>query len=251
MIVLAASFLIRAVGDASGDATGPTFLSWLSPIGWGQQVRPYAGDRFWVLLIPCLFIPLALWAAFALESRRDLGAGLLPDRAGRASASPRLRSPLALAWRHQYPMLVGWLIAYAALGGIVGSIINDLGDMMDTPQAQQMISALGGTDVLLDAFVALEFSVLAFVTAAYGIVAAHRLTTEEADGHAEPILATSVSRTRFLMSHLVVALAGIVVKNGIVLTDTYNHYSRDDGVEPIKAMLLTISQRVQIGRAHV
>ena len=43
----------------------------------------------------------------------------------------------------------------------------------------------------------------------------------------------------------IVALAGIVVKNGIVLTDTYNHYNRDDGVEPIKAMLLTISQRVR------
>jgi multidrug efflux pump len=43
----------------------------------------------------------------------------------------------------------------------------------------------------------------------------------------------------------IVALAGIVVKNGIVLTDTFNHYVRDDGVEHVKAMLLTISQRVR------
>ncbi|RYG96596.1 MAG: efflux RND transporter permease subunit, partial [Alphaproteobacteria bacterium] len=43
----------------------------------------------------------------------------------------------------------------------------------------------------------------------------------------------------------IVALAGIVVKNGIVLTDTYNHYNRGDGVEPVKAMLITISQRVR------
>ena len=105
---------------------------------------------------------------------------------------------MALAWRLQYPMLVGWLVAYAILSGIVGSIINDLGDMMDTPQAQEMITALGGTDVLMDAFIALEFSILAFITAAYGIVAARRLATEEADGHAEPVLATNVSRTRFL-----------------------------------------------------
>ena len=77
--------------------------------------------------------------------------------------------------------------------------------MMDTPQAQEMIPALGGTDVLMDAFIALEFSILAFITAAYGIVAARRLATEEADGHAEPVLATHVSRTRFLLSHLAVA----------------------------------------------
>jgi multidrug efflux pump len=43
----------------------------------------------------------------------------------------------------------------------------------------------------------------------------------------------------------IVALAGIVVKNGIVLIDTYNHYNRDDGVEPIKAMLITAAQRVR------
>jgi ABC-2 type transport system permease protein len=208
MIVLAVAYLLRAVGDALGDAAGPTALSWLSPIGWGQQVRPFAGDRFALLLIPLAFSVAALAVAFALEARRDLGAGLLPDRSGRATAAPGLRSPLALAWRLQYPMLVGWLVAYAILSGIVGSIINDLGDMMDTPQAQEMITALGGTDVLMDAFIALEFSILAFITAAYGIMAARRLSTEEADGHAEPVLATHVSRTRFLLSHLTVALVG-------------------------------------------
>ena len=43
----------------------------------------------------------------------------------------------------------------------------------------------------------------------------------------------------------IVALTGIVVKNGIVLIDTYNHYNRDDGVEPVKAMLLTVAQRIR------
>ncbi|MEQ1771503.1 MAG: efflux RND transporter permease subunit [Devosia sp.] len=59
-------------------------------------------------------------------------------------------------------------------------------------------------------------------------------------------LAITGSPFSMIMTGLgIVALAGIVVKNGIVLTDTYNHYNRDDGVEPIKAMLLTISQRVR------
>ena len=46
--VLAAAYLLRAVGDATGVDTS-TWLSWLSPIGWAQQVRPFAGDRWWVL----------------------------------------------------------------------------------------------------------------------------------------------------------------------------------------------------------
>ncbi|MEP7239822.1 MAG: efflux RND transporter permease subunit [Devosia sp.] len=62
------------------------------------------------------------------------------------------------------------------------------------------------------------------------------------------MLGLAITHTPFsmIMTGLgIVALAGIVVKNGIVLTDTYNHYNRDDGVEPIKAMLLTVSQRVR------
>ncbi|MDB5621657.1 MAG: efflux transporter permease subunit [Devosia sp.] len=50
----------------------------------------------------------------------------------------------------------------------------------------------------------------------------------------------------FVMTGLgIVALAGIVVKNGIVLIDTYNEYNREQGVEPIKAMLITTAQRVR------
>lgn len=208
LVVLAATFLLRALGDVLGDASNPGLLTWLSPIGWGQQVRPFAGDRFWVLLLPVVFTVMSLAAAVALSSRRDLGAGLLPQRQGRAAARASLRSPLALAWRLQKGLLVGWLVAYAVFGAIIGSIINDLGDMMDTPQAQEMIIALGGSDVLLDAFIGLEFSILAFVTAAYGIVAVHRLAVEEADGHTEAVLATSVSRLSMLSSHVVVAVVG-------------------------------------------
>jgi multidrug efflux pump len=36
-----------------------------------------------------------------------------------------------------------------------------------------------------------------------------------------------------------------VVKNGIVLIDTYNDYHRHQNVEAVKAMLLTVSQRVR------
>ncbi|MDY6962590.1 MAG: efflux RND transporter permease subunit, partial [Pseudomonadota bacterium] len=59
------------------------------------------------------------------------------------------------------------------------------------------------------------------------------------------MVVTGMSFSAIMTGLGIVALAGIVVKNGIVLIDTYNHYNRDEGVEPIKAMLLTISQRVR------
>ena len=59
------------------------------------------------------------------------------------------------------------------------------------------------------------------------------------------MVVTGMSFSAIMTGLGIVALAGIVVKNGIVLIDTYNHYTRDDGVEPVKAMLITASQRVR------
>ena len=59
------------------------------------------------------------------------------------------------------------------------------------------------------------------------------------------MVVTGMSFSAIMTGLGIVALAGIVVKNGIVLIDTYNHYNRDDGVEPVKAMLITASQRVR------
>jgi multidrug efflux pump len=59
------------------------------------------------------------------------------------------------------------------------------------------------------------------------------------------MLVTGMSFSAIMTGLGVVALAGIVVKNGIVLIDTYNDYNRHQGVEPVKAMLLTTAQRVR------
>jgi len=59
------------------------------------------------------------------------------------------------------------------------------------------------------------------------------------------MVVTQMSFSAIMTGLGIVALAGIVVKNGIVLIDTYNHYNREEHVEPIKAMLITISQRVR------
>jgi multidrug efflux pump len=59
------------------------------------------------------------------------------------------------------------------------------------------------------------------------------------------MVVTGMSFSAIMTGLGIVALAGIVVKNGIVLIDTYNQYNREEGVEPIKAMLITASQRVR------
>ena len=205
--VLAAAYLLRAAGDASGVDTS-NWLSWLSPIGWAQQVRAFAGDRWWVLAYLVAFAVLVSAAAYALVARRDHGAGLLAQRPGRAVASTSLATPLALAVRLHRGGLTGWLVGIALGGLMMGSIASQVGEFVDTPQARDMVLKLGGAQGLVDAFLSAEMGLLAFIVSAYGISAALRLRSEETAGRVEPILATRVSRLRWASSHVTVALAG-------------------------------------------
>ncbi len=204
---LAVVYVLRAVGDTA-SATGPTWLSWLSPIGWAQQLRPYAGDRWWSLAITIGFAVLATAAAVALAARRDLNAGLMADRPGPAHASSLLRGPLGLAWRLQRDVLLAWTGAFLLGGLIVGGIAANIGGFVAGPQAQQLITELGGQQGLTNAFLAAELGMLGVIVSAYGIQAALRLRTEEIAGHVEPMLATATGRARWMLSHIVVALAG-------------------------------------------
>ncbi|KGM08353.1 anibiotic ABC transporter, partial [Cellulomonas bogoriensis 69B4 = DSM 16987] len=80
--VLAGAFVLRAVGDlmgtveASGVEVTSAWPSWLSPLGWGQQVRPYADDRWWVLALPVLTALALVAVAAVLQARRDVGLGM-------------------------------------------------------------------------------------------------------------------------------------------------------------------------------
>jgi ABC-2 type transport system permease protein len=207
---LGAAYLLRAVGDSTGDG-GPTWLSWLSPIGWGQQVRPYAGDRWWVFLIFIASWVAACGLVYLLVSRRDMGSGVLADRPGPARASAGLRSPLALAWRLHRNALLGWTAGFTLLGLVLGGVAANVGDMLGSDQARELIEQLGGKQALSDAFLAAEMGFVGAFASAFGIQAAMRLRTEEVELRAEPLLATAVGRIRWAASHIMVALVGSAV----------------------------------------
>jgi polyether ionophore transport system permease protein len=208
--VLGGAYLIRAIGDSTGT-DGPTWFSWLSPLAWSAHGRPFAGDRWWALLIPIVFAGVLVLGAFALVDRRDVGAGLLPDRPGPARGAAGLGSAFGLAWRLQRGALLGWSIAYVIAGLVFGGIATNVGDLANSDSARDMITKLGGQQGLTDAFMATEMGFLAMITAAFGIQAASRLRTEETTLRAEPVLATATSRIRWALSHILIALLGATV----------------------------------------
>ena len=127
--LLGVAFVLRAVGDIGDNA-----VRWLSPIGWAQGVRAYAGERSWPVLLS-LGIAVTLTAgAFWLSTRRDLGSGLLPGRPGPSGASGPVTTPIGLAVRLQRGPVVGWSIGLFITGAVYGSIGQDVEQMVtDNP----------------------------------------------------------------------------------------------------------------------
>jgi ABC-2 type transport system permease protein len=139
---LGAAFLLRAVGDTSSSLS---WLAWLSPIGWAERFRPFAGERWAVLLLPVALLLVLLVATVALRDRRDLGAGVLATRLGPATAPAWLRSPLALAWRLQRGALLGWAIGAAVAGLSFGVLAKDMAQFAaEDPETAKMLATLGG-----------------------------------------------------------------------------------------------------------
>lgn len=207
--VLGASFLLRGVGDASPDAG---WLSWLSPIGWAQQVRPFAGERWWVLGLATVLAAAAVSIAYALLVRRDAGAGLRAPRAGPASAVARLRNPFALAWRLQCGSLLGWTVGFALAGLAFGAIALGVTDLIGAnPQMREVFQRIGGPGTLIDAYLAQIGALFGMVAALFAIQATLRMRTEETAARLDPVLATSVTRLRFAASHLWFAWFGSAV----------------------------------------
>ncbi|WP_216208542.1 ABC transporter permease [Amycolatopsis aidingensis] len=216
--MLGLAFLLRALGDALGevDPGGTTVTSawpsWLSPIGWSQQFLPFGANRWWPLAVAAAFAAAAIGLAAVLSTHRDVGTGMMPVRRGRMRASSGLLSPLGLAWRLQRGVLFGWLVAVAVLGAAFGGVGNQVDELFGSESSAEVMRDLGGSaGSLVDAYFAGMLGLLAVIVAAYPVQAALRMRIEESAGGAESLLATAVSRPRWLASHTICAAGGTVL----------------------------------------
>lgn len=215
--VLGLAFLLRASGDALGE-TGPAGLtvtaawpSWLSPVGWAQQLLPFGANRWWPLALFVAFCVAAVGLAVRLSVHRDVGTGMMPVRRGRARASQGLLNPFGLAWRLQRGVRYGWLAGIALFGAAFGGIGDQVDELLGGEQGAELMRQLGGGGSLVDAYFATMMSLLGVIVAGYTVQALLRLRADEAAGPAELVLATAVSKHRWLAAHAWCAVAGTVL----------------------------------------
>jgi ABC-2 type transport system permease protein len=214
---IALAFALRGLGDMFSRAdldqvrVHSSWPSWLSPIGWAQQIRPYDEDQ-WVLLIPLVVFAAVLVAvAFQLLAHRDVGAGMIATRPGPGRAEPGLLSPVGLAWRLQRNVLYAWGVAIAILGTAYGAMAPELEDLVGSSEStREILEHLGGSGDLIDVYLAAVSAMGGLGVAAYTVQALLRVRGEETAGTLEAVVTAGVSRTRFLFSHVTVVAAGTI-----------------------------------------
>ncbi|GAB3269661.1 ABC transporter permease [Kineosporia babensis] len=240
--VLATAYLLRAIGDSTETA----WISWLSPLGWAQRMRPFGGDQveLWTPLLPVGATVALSVVAFRLVARRDFGSGIVAARPGPAQG--RLNSSFALAWRLQRGPLLGWVVGFAVLGTTVGFLADSVqGLVEDSAQLADVLEALGGGDSVVDSYLGTVFAICGVLAGAYAVSALLRLSAEESEGRAEMLLATPVSRLNWALGHLAVVIAGsalLMLVGGLFTGVTFGLVSGDLAGQVPGAVLAALSQ---------
>jgi ABC-2 type transport system permease protein len=205
--VLGAAWVVRAAGDMTSDYGSP--LSWVSPLAWSNQTRPYVDGRWWPLLLSVGLAAAAVAAGYALSARRDVGAGLVAARPGKPVAAPWLRSPFAVAFRLQRASLIWWTVALAAFGFLFGGLADQIADPGD--MSEDRIEMFGGSvATLIDGYLGVITAFMAALAGIMVVLGVQAVRSEETKGRAEPVLATATSRWTWFGSYLAVVSIGLV-----------------------------------------
>lgn len=235
------AYVVRGIGDASGTVsadglhTTSGWVSWLSPIGWAQQTRPFADNAWWTGLSGVALCAVLVIVTLVLQAVRDNGAGLIAARAGRARASAVLRGPLGLAWRLARGSIIGWgigAVVLALLAGKLGATVLDA--LKNNSEISTAITSMtpGGSGGVLQEFVSAMMGFVGLLVAGCMLQIIMRLRQDEAVGTTEVVLASRVGRIRWFLCYLVVGvLAAVVILllSGVLTGATL---AQTDGVDP-------------------
>lgn len=209
--LLGAAYVLRAVGDA--QEPGGSVLSWLSPIGWVQQMRIFADLRPEPAWLAAGAAVVFTAAAYGLAAHRDAGAGLLPERRGRGHATPAGRTLLGLTVRLERPRLIWWAVGLFVFAALTGSLAGPMAEVMR--EQPQLLAVLGVDPANEDAMASLVSEALgmflmffAMAVAVYAAAAARGLRGDESDYRSELALSAPVPRAWWLGAPLLVSLLG-------------------------------------------
>lgn len=196
-------WLLRALSDTVGAAA---WCRWASPLGWSEELRPFAGPRPAVLLLPAVAATVLLLVAARISATRDVGSGLLPGRDTARAPGHLLSSATAQALRRQRGVLAAWALGVAAFGAVLGAVSTSMSGAGLSRALEKDFAKLGaGSIVTPTGYLSFVFMVFIFAMCLFVVSQVGTARQEEADGQLETLLAQPLGRDRWLSGRMALA----------------------------------------------
>jgi ABC-2 type transport system permease protein len=208
IVTVGVSLLLRVIADT---AQGAGWLRWATPLGWAEELRPFAGPQPLVLLLPVTAAVLLVGLAGRIAGRRDLATGMLPTRDTTEPRMGLLSSPTAQALRSERASLIVWAASVGVFALVLGVVSASISSAVISNGVREQLARLGSASIetpvgyLSLVFVFFVLAVSLFACAQIG-AARH----EEADQRLETLLALPIGRHRWLAGRLLLASGGAV-----------------------------------------
>lgn len=206
LAVVVVSYLVRGIGAVDG-----TWLVWLSPHGWYDEVAPFGEPRVTPFVLASVVTAVLVVLSLRLSAGRDVGGSLVAARPGPHRASSGLLTPLGLALREHRTVTLGWAVVAGILMGTYGSLSQTVIDAFEGNPDLEVFLSGGGAQGIIEPMAAMFVLLLAMVVVGYVLQSLGSLRKEEVSGRLELQLSESRSRTAWLTPHLLVIAIGTLV----------------------------------------
>ncbi|MDR2571579.1 MAG: hypothetical protein LBD23_14980 [Oscillospiraceae bacterium] len=229
---LAILYFLRAPGDMNADME---ILALISPLGLVLRTQAYAGDYWWPIFILLGTAVVITLVAYKFNYSRDIDQGLIPARAGRAHGSALVRTPFGLAFKLLRTSLIVWTAGMFMLGASYASVFGEIDDFIAqndmyrdlilgpagieltqdlSPEEtvafmKEAVSAAGFT--IAELFASMISSMMSMTVMVPVILFMKRAKNEEREIRTELIIATPVSRRKYLAGYAIIAFTAAIV----------------------------------------
>jgi ABC-2 type transport system permease protein len=219
-------------------------LALFSPYHWTQNHVALTGSYDWPALALVGILALVFLAiGVELFNRRDLGVTVGVGLPALPADVLGVRGPTSRAFGDQLPRAISWGLGLGVMGSLLASLVGPMAKQIgDDPNLLQTFHNIFPTFDLTTAGGFLQLFVEIFYIAAgfAGATLVSRWASDETGGRLEEVLATPLTRRRWLVSGAIAAVLGdavitLIFALGVAAGGT------EGGVDPGQAMLGSVS----------
>lgn len=197
-VVLGLSFILRVIADGTRTLG---VLRWVSPLGWLENVRPFAGTRVIAFVPVAFFAALLVGVTWWFASSRDLATGVFGANESSRDRARLLRGLGGFSFLTMRAALVSWAVGLGTFGLLYGLLAKDVVHFWrSSPGYQEFAARLGAQHLLTaEGFIGFMFTFLIVPLSFYVATHISAMRDEEASTRLDSLVVLPLSRTRWIV----------------------------------------------------